>query len=304
MADAIAVSSDAVDWEGRALVPAVTPDGFTIEYVARGGGGGFTESGVANTGDVTVTYLTTTPRGTPDDPRITIETTPAGIGAVDSDVAPLIVSTDSGVDWQVRIERGPNGFYAASGFTRTDGPGGAVFAAGAASEAGARSQIETVLESLRLVRIDDIPTDVIDLDQLPTVATTSRDDPRAGFMQAARTTNAWCISVRIGNSGSEGCSSRWTNLSAPAAFTQLGYSDENIVSLAGLATREVSTIEIDLTDGTTRTVTPTFPTNGGDGTGFWLLSHRHDGSIGSDGPIQSTRILNARGDTIGTVSHP
>jgi len=302
--DAIEVSNDAGDWADRALFPTETPVGYTVESVSRGTGGAMTESGDVDTGDIRVSFITTTPQGTLDDPRIVIETVPAGIGAVESDVEPETVTTGSGVEWDVFIEQGPDGFFHSGAYARAAGVGGTLTISGAVSEADARSRTEAMLTSLRLVRVEEIPTEVVDLNRLPSVATSGPNDAASGFMRAARTTNAWCVVTSIGRGGSMGCGTRFEPASMSAVFVELAYTDDNIVTLAGLASSDATSIEIDLTDGTTLIVEPTFPDNTADGTGFWLTSHQNEGPIPTSGPVTATRVLGADGTVIGAVEGP
>lgn len=302
--DAIALSNDAADWADRALFPTQTPDGYTVESVSRGTGGAMTESDDVDTGDVRVSFITTTPQGTNDDPRIVIETVPAGIGVVESDVEPEAVTTGDGVEWDVYIEQGPEGFFHSSAYTRTAGGGGTLTLSGAASEADVRAQTEVLLTSLRLVRVEEIPTEVVDLNRLPSVTTSGANDVAPGFMRAARTTNVWCVVTSIGNGGSMGCGTRFDPTSMSAVFVELSFTDQNIVTLAGLASPDATSIEIDLADGTTLTVEPTFPDNAADGIGFWVTSHRNEGPIPASGPVTGTRVLDADGTVAGAVEGP
>lgn len=302
--DAIPVSGDAADWADRALFPIETPDGYTIESVSLGMGGDVTESGGVATGDVSVKFITTTPTGTFDDPRILIETVPAGIGGVESDVEPETVVTGADVEWDVYVEEAPDGAHYATAYSRTQGPGAMVSFSGTDSAADALAEIEALLVSLRLVRVDEIPTEVVDLNRLPVVATVDPGDAAAGFMRAMRTTNAWCVVTRIGKGGVTGCGFRIDPASTPALFVDLSWSDQDVVTLAGMAAPGVTSIEIDLTDGTTVTVQPTFPDDTDDGIGFWAASHRHDGPIPSGGPVVTTRVFGVDGTVVGAVEGP
>lgn len=302
--DAIPVSNDPADWADRALFPSETPQGFTIQSVSRGTGGALTETGGVDTGDVSVQYITTTPSGTVDDPRIMIESTPAGVGNVDSDVEPETIVTGAGAEWDIYVEQGPSGTFHTQAFTRTDGPGGMLSLNAMDSAEEALATTEAVLTSLRLVRIDEIPTDVVDLNRLPVVATVDPGDATRGFMSALRTTNAWCVVSRIGNSGAAGCRIPFVGTNAPAVFIDFGYSDEGVVALSGMAAPGVTKIEFDLTDGATISVVPTFTDDSADRVGFWVTTHRHEGMIASEGPVVATRVFGSNGAVLGAVQGP
>lgn len=158
-----------------------------------------------------------------------------------------------------------------------------------------------LLESLRLVRIDEIPTEVIDLNRLPVVATVEPDDASSGVIRAQRTTNAWCLVTRVGDGGVSGCGFRIDPRNTPAVFIELSYNDDNIVTLSGMAAPDAKRIEISLTDGTTLGVEPTFPTNGVEGIGFWAATHTHDGPIPQQGPVIATQVFDVDGNTLGEV---
>lgn len=301
--DAIEVTGDAADWVDRALFPLETPNGYTFESVSQGVGGAMTEQGGVDTGDVSVRLISTTPAGTASDPLIVIATVPAGIGSVEIDVEPETVLTGADLKWDVYVEEGPEGSYQATSYARTQGPSGMVSYTGIGSASEALAETEVLLSSLRLVRVGEIPTEVVDLNRLPVVATVSSGDV-AGFLRATHTTNGWCLVSMIGNGGVTGCGFRLDPAFTSAVFVDVSWSDEGVVTLAGMAAPGVATIEIDLTDGTTVTVQPTFPEDADGGIGFWAASHRYDGPIGTDGPVVATRTIAADGDVIGAVEGP
>lgn len=302
--DAIPVSGEASDWADRALFPIETPAGFTIESVSRSMGGDLTESGGVDTGDVVVKFITMTPAGGAGDARVTIETVPAGIGAIDSDVEPETVITANDAEWDVYIEQTADGLFFSTSYIRTQGVGGTVSLTAARTAEVAKDETVAFLESLRLVRVDEIPTEVVDLNRLPVVATVEPDDASSGFIRAQHTTNAWCLVTRIGNGGVSGCGFRIDPADTPAVFVELSYSDQNIVTVAGMAAPGATTIEVDLTDGTTLSVKPTYPVNGFDGIGFWAATHIHNGPIPQEGPVVTTRVLDAVGTVLGEVQAP
>lgn len=302
--DAIPVSREASDWTDRALFPVATPAGFTIESVSRSVGGDMTESGGVDTGDVVVKFITITAAGATDDARIAIETVPAGIGSLDSDVEPETVITANDAEWDVYIEQTADGLFYSTSYIRTQGVGGTVSLTAARNADDAKDETVAFLESLRLVRVDEIPTEVIDLNRLPVVATVEPDDASSGFIRAQHTTNTWCLVTRIGNGGVTGCGFRIDPADTPAVFVELSYSDQNLVTVAGMVAPGATTIEIDLTDGTTLTVEPTYPVDGFDGIGFWAATHSHDGPIPQEGPVVTTRVLGANGTVLGEVQAP
>ena len=303
--DAIPVSREASDWSNRALFPIETPAGFTIESVSRSMGGDLTESGGVDTGDVVVKFITTAPTRATGDARITIETVPAGIGSVDSDVEPETVTTGNDAEWDVYTEQTGDGWFFSTAYIRTQGGVGATVSLTAARTADdSKAETAAFLESLRLVPVADIPTEVIDLNRLPVVATVEPDDASSGLIKAQHTTNAWCVVTRIANGGVTGCGFRIDPADTPAVFVELSYSDQNIVTVAGMAAPGVTTIEFDLTDGTTLSVAPTYPANGFDGIGFWAATHPHDGPIPEDGPVLTSRVRGPDGTILGKVQAP
>lgn len=302
--DAIPVSRDASDWSDRALFPIETPAEFTIESVSRSMGGELTESGGVDTGDVVVKFIPMTPSDTSGDARIEIETIPAGIGAVDNDVEPETVITGNDAQWDVYIEQTASGSYFSTAYIRTQGAGGTVSLTAATSAQEARDETSALLESLRLVRVDEIPTEVVDLNRLPVVATVEPDDASTGFVRAQHTTNAWCLVTRIGNGGVSGCGFRIDPAETPAVFVELSYTDQNTVTVAGMAAPGATSIEIDLVDGTTVSVEPTYPANAVDGIGFWAATHPSDSPIPQQGPVVATRVLGAGGTVLGEVQTP
>ena len=235
-------------------------------------GGDLTESGGVDTGDVVVKFITMTPTGGAGDARVTIKTVPAGIGALDSDIEPETVITANDAEWDVYIEQTADGLFFSTAYIRTQGVGGTVSLTAARNADDAKDETVAFLESLRLVRVDEIPTEVVDLNRLPVVATVEPDDASSGFIRAKHTTNAWCLVTRIGDGGVTGCGFHIDPADAPAVFVELSYSDQNIVTLAGMAAPGATTIEVDLTDGTTLTVEPTYPVDGFDGIGFWAAN--------------------------------
>jgi hypothetical protein len=302
--DAIAVSSDVGDWTDRAVFPLETPAGFTIDSVSRSVGGDITESGGVDTGDVVVRFITVTPTGSSADASLVIETVPAGIGPVSSATQPEIVTTSDNTRWDVYTEQTPEGSFTSTAYVRTPGPGATVSLTAATSAKEAEDQTRAVLESLRLVRIEEIPTEVIDLNRLPVVATAEPDDAASGFIAAQRTTNSWCIATRIGNHGGAGCGYRIDPRNTPARFVELSYDADGIVTMAGMAAPDVERIEIDLADGSTLNIQPTFPADSVDGIGFWVATHPHDGPIPQQGPVTDTRVFAEDGNPLGKVQAP
>ena len=302
--DAIDVRNDPADWSDRALFPAETPEGYTLASVSLGTGGAFTDTGGVDTGDVFVRYLSLASTGAVDDPLIVIETVPAGVADFDSDVEPQTITTDAGAQWDVYVEHQPDGNVYAHAYIRTGRAGGTVSLTGLDSADDAFAQMETLITSMRLVRVDELPADVIDLNRLPVVATAEPGNAAAGFIGARRATNEWCVVVKTPSSESRGCGYRIDPTSTPAAFVELGWNDQGDVGLAGMTSADVASLEIDLSDGTTITVEPTFPADSPDGIGFWVTSHRLDGAIPQDGPIVATRALDADSALLGPVEGP
>lgn len=297
--DVIEPSGDAGDWVGRALFPLETPDGFTLESVSQGVGGDVTEQGELDSGDVVVRFI---PISSPDDPGIVIETIPAGVGVVDTDTAMDTVVTGSGFEWSVLLEEFPAGRYSATAFARTNGAGAMVSLGAFDSIAEAQTLTESLLASLRLVRIDDIPADVIDMSRLPVVMRID-DEAGGGVVRAASATNGWCVVSRIGNAGMSGCGFRLDpGREFAVSFGSSWSPDDGTVTLIGMAAPTVARIEIDLADGTTITMEPTFPTDADGAVGFWAISHQFDSPIGPDGPVSATRVIDDAGDIIGTVA--
>jgi hypothetical protein len=299
--DVIEVTSDGADWVDRALFPLDTPDGFTLQSVSRGAGGDMTEYGGTDTGDVAVTLIPVDPSGEASDRGILIETVPSGIGGVESDVDAVTMSTGSGVSWDVYVESGPDGTYQSTAFARTEGPGATVSLAGMDSPIEALRETESLLGSLRLVRVDDIPTEVVDMSRLPVVVALPSADV---VVSATRTTNAWCVVSEVGNSRFSGCGFHFDPTRSSASFIDRSWNGERVVTLVGMAAPAVTSIEVDLADGTTVTIQPTFAAGNDDGIGFWAATHRHDGRIGTDGPVVATRVLDRDGNVIGTVDDP
>jgi hypothetical protein len=301
--DAGAVSNDPADWADRALFPTDTPNGYTLLSVSQSSGGNFTESGGVDTGDILVRYISLASTGAADDSLIVIETVPAGIAEIDSDIAPDVVTTDSGAQWDVYVEEQAGSDVYGHAYIRTGGASGMVSVTGLESTDDASVRIESVIASLRLVRVDDIPTDVIDLGRLPVVATVEPGNAAAGFIAASHAANEWCVKVQTPSSESYGCGHRIDTATTPAVLVELGWNDQGDIALAGMTAPGVSSVEIDLADGTTITAEPSLPA-GSDGIGFWVASHRLDGTIPQEGPIMATRALTSDGTLLGPVVGP
>ncbi len=299
--DAIDVTTDASDWAGRALFAAETPDGYTIEFVSR------EREPVGDpaeqAAELAVQYVTTTPNDSDRIARVRIETLPGGIEYTAADTPQEMFRSVNGVDWEIHVANDAGNVYWAGAVFTTGGAGAMVSSYGHATADEAAATAKSVIDSLRLVSIEDIPTEVVTLDDMPVVARTGPDDIVDGLMRAARTTNAWCFTTTTDGGSSRGCgAARFDPATTPGAFTGIAWDPDGIFELSGVVAAGVATVEVEFADGQAFTVEPT--PSGDDGTGFWIATRRYNGELPMDGSGVTGRALAADGSIIGTIDQP